>query len=110
MKVLEARTGDLQRQLLIAQSDLKAVKEDAQLQDVAKAQLEAQVAGDCPLQLYLLVASLNQAFCCGVLPGAVASVPSHQCYGLRNVAVLALLLVQQCCWTGMLITYDARHS
>ena len=35
----------MQRQLLMAQSDLKAAKEGAHMQEMAKAQLEAQLAG-----------------------------------------------------------------
>jgi len=44
--VLEERTGDLQRQLLLAQSELKSVREDAQIQELDKAHLQTQLAGD----------------------------------------------------------------
>ena len=42
---MEERTIDLQRQLMLAQSELKAVKEDAQIQDLDKARLQTQLAG-----------------------------------------------------------------
>lgn len=45
MQVLEERTGDLHRQLLLAQSELKAAKEDAHIQELDKALLQTQLAG-----------------------------------------------------------------
>jgi len=45
MQVLEERTGDLHRQLLLAQSELKAAKEDAHIQELDKAHLQTQLAG-----------------------------------------------------------------
>ena len=44
-QVLEKQTGDLQRQLLVAQSELKAAREDAQIQDLDKSHLKAQLTG-----------------------------------------------------------------
>lgn len=46
VQVLEERTGDLQRQLMLAQSDLKAAREDAHIHELDKAQLQAQLTGD----------------------------------------------------------------
>lgn len=45
MQVLEERTGDLHRQLLLAQSELKAAQEDAHIQELDKAHLQTQLAG-----------------------------------------------------------------
>lgn len=45
LQVLESKTGDMQRQLLMAQSDLTAAKEESHVQEMARAQLEAQLAG-----------------------------------------------------------------
>ena len=45
MQVLEGRTEDLQRQLLLAQSELKAAREDAHINELDKSQLQAQLAG-----------------------------------------------------------------
>ena len=45
MQVLEERSGDLQRQLLLAQSELKAAREDAHIHELDKSQLQAQLAG-----------------------------------------------------------------
>jgi len=45
MQVLEERTGDLHRQLLLAQSELKAAQEDSHIQDLDKAHLQTQLAG-----------------------------------------------------------------
>ena len=45
MQVLEECTGDLQRQLLLAQSELKAAREDAHIHDLDKSQMQAQLAG-----------------------------------------------------------------
>ncbi|DBA92530.1 TPA: hypothetical protein ACH3X1_002761 [Trebouxia sp. C0004] len=43
-QVLEERTGDLHRQLLLAQSELKAANEDAHIQELDKAHLQTQLA------------------------------------------------------------------
>lgn len=43
--MLEERTGDLQRQLLLAQSELKAAREDAHIHELDKSQLQVQLAG-----------------------------------------------------------------
>lgn len=51
-QALETRSGDMQRQLLMAQSDLKAAHADAHMQDMATAQLEAQLAGLCSTVLH----------------------------------------------------------
>ena len=48
MQVMEERTADLQRQLMLMQSELKAVKEDAQIQDLDKACLHTQLTGVRP--------------------------------------------------------------
>ena len=61
MQVLEERTGDLQRQLLLAQSELKAAREDAHIHELDKSQLQAQVAGK--------VDQLLQTRCCTVSEG-----------------------------------------
>lgn len=45
VQVLEERTGDLQRQLLLTQSELKAAREDAHIHELNKSQLQAQLAG-----------------------------------------------------------------
>ena len=45
MQVLEERTGELHRQLLLAQSELKAAQEDAHIQELDKAHLQTQLAG-----------------------------------------------------------------
>ena len=42
---MEERTGDLHRQLLLAQSELKAGKEEAQIQEMKHAHLQTQLAG-----------------------------------------------------------------
>ncbi len=49
VQVLEDRTGDLHRQLLLAQSELKAAKEDAHIQELDKAHLQTQLAGHAHL-------------------------------------------------------------
>ena len=90
MKVLETRTGDLQRQLLIAQFDLKAVREDAHLQDVAKAQLEAQLAGDCPAQLHLIDALASRVSAVVLLCQCRHNYAMHLNSCLSAVAVLLL--------------------
>ena len=46
VQLLEARTGDLQRQLMLAQSELKAAREDAHIHELNKSQLQAQLAGE----------------------------------------------------------------
>ena len=46
VQVLEERTGDLQRQLMLAQSELKAAREDAHIHELNKSQLQAQLAGE----------------------------------------------------------------
>lgn len=43
---MEERTGDLHQQLLLAQSELKAGKEEAQIQELKNAHLHTQLAGD----------------------------------------------------------------
>ena len=43
---MEERTAHLQRQLLLAQSELKTVKEDAHIQELDKAHLQTQLSGD----------------------------------------------------------------
>ncbi|DBB14510.1 TPA: hypothetical protein ACH3X3_004792 [Trebouxia sp. C0006] len=43
-QVLEERTGELHRQLLLAQSELKAAQEDAHIQELDKAHLQTQLA------------------------------------------------------------------
>lgn len=45
MQVLEERSGDLHRQLLLARSELKAAKEDLHIQELDKAHLQTQLAG-----------------------------------------------------------------
>ena len=47
-QVMEERTVDLHRQLLLAQSELKAGKEEAQIQELKHAHLQTQLAGDSP--------------------------------------------------------------
>lgn len=46
MQVLEERAGETQRQLLLAQSELKAAREDAHIHELNKSQLQAQLAGN----------------------------------------------------------------
>ncbi|KAL3148684.1 hypothetical protein ABBQ38_014099 [Trebouxia sp. C0009 RCD-2024] len=43
-QVLEERAGETQRQLLLAQSELKAAREDAHIHELNKSQLQAQLA------------------------------------------------------------------
>lgn len=66
MQVLEGRTGDLQRQLLIAQSELKAAREDAHIHELDKSQLQAQLTGELT-QLHCLcmrfVGKCTMSFC-----------------------------------------------
>lgn len=59
--MLEERTGDLQRQLLLAQSELKAAREDAHIHELDKSQLQAQLAGKFD--------QLLQTRCCTVSKG-----------------------------------------
>ena len=56
-QVMEERTGDLQRQLLLAQSELKAFKEDAQIQELDKAHLHTQLAGELECGLWHCISS-----------------------------------------------------
>lgn len=46
MQALEERAGDLQRQLLMAQSELKAAQEDAHIHELDTSQLKAQLSGE----------------------------------------------------------------
>lgn len=45
VQVLEEQTGELQRQLMLTQSELKAAREDAHIHELSKSQLQAQLAG-----------------------------------------------------------------
>ena len=46
VQTVEERAGDLQRQLLMAQCELKAAREDAHIHELDKSQLKAQLSGE----------------------------------------------------------------
>lgn len=83
VQVLESRSGDMQRQLLMAQSDLKAAKEGAHMQEMAKAQLEAQLAG----VWWTVLLAFATAFC-------DVGCPSFTSSAIKQGAMYCLMLRQ----------------